>query len=331
MMNAAWYERTGPAREVIQYGQMETPEAGPGEVLVRVYASGVNPSDVKRRSGLRGAAMQFPRIIPHQDGAGVIEAVGSGVPASRVGERVWIYEAQLGRSFGTAAEFIALPAEQAVPLPDPITFAQGACLGVPAMTAHRCVFADGPVTGQVVLVAGGAGAVGHYAVQLAKWGGAEVIATVSSAEKAGVARLGGADHVVNYRTEDVARQVLDLTGGQGVDRIVEVSFGQNLPHNLAVLKPNGVIATYASDAEPEPKLPFYQLMLKNITAHFVLVYVMSKAAHQQAKEDINRCLEQGLLKHQIARQFPLAEVVQAHEAVESGQMIGNVIVEVNHE
>jgi NADPH2:quinone reductase len=270
--------------------------------------------------------MQFPRIIPHQDGAGVIEAVGPGVPASRVGERVWIYEAQLGRPFGTAAEFVALPAEQAAPLPDPITFAQGACLGVPAMTAHRCVFADGPVTGQAILVAGGAGAVGHYAIQLAKWGGAEVIATVSSAEKAEAARWGGADHVINYRTEDVARQVLDLTGG--VDRIVDVSFGANLPHNLAVLKPNGVIATYASDAEPEPKLPFYQLMLKNITVHFVLVYVMSKAAHQQAKEDINRCLEQGLLKHQIARQFPLAEVALAHEAVESGQMIGNVIVEV---
>jgi NADPH2:quinone reductase len=272
--------------------------------------------------------MEYPRIIPHQDGAGVIEAVGPDVPASRVGERVWIYEAQLGRAFGTAAEFVALPAEQAVRLPDHISFSEGACLGVPAMTAHRCVFTDGPVQGQTILVAGGAGAVGHYAIQLAKWGGATVISTVSSDEKAEVARLGGADHILNYRREDIAGRILDLTEGQGLDRVVEVAFGQNLSLNLAVLKPSGVIASYASDVEPEPKLPFSALMMKNITVHFVLVYVMSKAAHQQAKEAITSCLEQGLLKHQIARHFSLTEVALAHEAVESGRMVGNVVVDV---
>ena len=252
LMRAAWYERKGAAREVLQVGQMAVPEPGPGEVRVRVSVSGVNPSDTKGRGALIGtSAMPFPRIVPHQDGAGVIDAVGADVPPSRVGERVWLYEAQRGRPFGTAAEYVVVPGSNAVRLPDAVSFADGACLGVPAMTAHRCIFADGPVAGQVVLVTGAVGGVGQYVVQLAKWGGATVIATVSSAEKAELARSIGADHVVNYRDEDVAARVQAITGGAGVDRIVEVAFGANLAVSLQVLKTNGVIATYSSDAEPD--------------------------------------------------------------------------------
>jgi NADPH2:quinone reductase len=257
----------------------------------------------------------------------VIDAVGEGVPAGRVGERVWLYEAQLGRPFGTAAEYVALPSANAVRLPDTTDFAGGACLGVPAMTAHYCVFADGPVAGQTVLVQGGAGAVGNYAVQLAKGGGATVITTVSSAEKAEVARLAGADHVLNYRTEDVIARIGELTGGAGVDRIVDVAFGANLPVTVAVLKPNGVVASYSSDAEPQPRLPFGELLRKNATLRIALVYVMPRAAHEAAIADITAGLEAGTLRHVVARHFPLAEVAAAHEAVESGRMIGNVLVD----
>jgi NADPH2:quinone reductase len=257
----------------------------------------------------------------------VIEAVGAGVSPARVGERVWLYETQLGRPFGTAAEWAVLPSAQAVRLPDAIDFAAGASLGVPAMTAHRCVFADGPVTGQTVLVAGGAGTVGYYAIQLAKWGGAQVITTISSPAKAEVARTAGADHVVNYRTEDVAARIRELTGGSGVDRVVEVAFGYNLALNERILKPNGAIASYASDAEPEPRLPYAALAAKNATIRCVLVYVMSRTAHQDAINDITTCLERGVLRHPTPYRFALEETVAAHEAVESGQVTGKALIE----
>jgi NADPH:quinone reductase len=328
-MRAAWYERKGPAREVLQVGEMPTPEAGPGEVRVRVHASGVNPSDTKNRGGWRGNdTMPFPRVIPHQDGAGVIDQVGEGVSAARLGERVWLYEAQLGRPFGTAAEYVALPSANAVRLPERVSFAEGACLGVPALTAHYAVFADGPVAGQTVLVAGGAGAVGSYAVQLAKWGRATVLATVSSAEKAAVARSLGANHVLSYREEKVAERVRELTGGQGVDRVVEVAFGANLPLDVSALKPGGVIAAYSSDAEPEPRFPFSTLLRKNATLRFVYVYAMGPAAHEAAVADMTRCLETGALRHLVDRRVPLAEIAAAHEAVERGAAIGNVVVDI---
>ena len=328
-MRAAWYERKGPAREVLQVGEMPTPEPGPAEVRVRVHVSGVNPSDTKNRGGWRGnVAMPFPRVIPHQDGAGVIDQVGEGVPAARVGERVWLYEAQLGRAFGTAAEYVALPSANAVPLPENTTFAEGACLGVPALTAHYAVFADGLVTGQTVLVTGGAGAVGSYAVQLAKWGGATVIATVSSPEKAAVARELGADHVVNYRAEDVAERVRALAGGRGVDRVVEVSLGANLPAAVALLRPGGVIAAYSSDADSEPRVPFSALLRKNAVIRFVYVYEMGRAAHEAAIADVTRCLQAGTLRHLVDRHVPLADIAAAHEAVEGGAAIGNVVVDV---
>jgi NADPH2:quinone reductase len=327
-MRATWYERKGTAREVLQVGQLPVPKPGPGEVCVRIAVSGINPSDTKGRGVWRGLTeMPYPRIIPHQDGAGTIDAVGPGVPASRVGERVWIYEAQRGRAFGTAAEYVVVPSSNAVHLPDRTSFLDGACLGVPAMTAHRCLFADGPIAGKTVLVTGAAGGVGQYAVQLARWGGATVLATVSSPEKAEQARAIGADYVINYREEDVATQVGELTGGAGVDRIVEVAFGANLPTSLQVLKTNGVIATYSSDADMTPTIPFGQLLVKDITVRFVLVYVMGDAAHQAAITDITTALEAGLLHPVAVQHFNLDEIAAAHEAVETGHTAGKVLID----
>jgi NADPH2:quinone reductase len=299
-------------------------------VRVNVALSGINPSDTKGRGTWRGqTAMPFPRIIPHQDGSGVIDAVGADVPASRVGERVWLYEAQRGRAFGTAAEYVVLPSAHAVRLPDGVSFIDAACLGVPAMTAHRCLFADGPIEGKTVLVTGAAGGVGQYAVQLAKWGGATVIATVSSAEKAELARSIGAGHVINYREEDVAGRVQEITGGAGVDRIVEVAFGANLPASVQALKTNGVIATYSSDADPTPTIPFGQFLSKDITVRFVLVYVMGDAAHQEAIKDITTALEAGLLHTVAAQRFSLDAIVAAHEAVETGHTAGKVLIDLH--
>lgn len=326
-MRAAYYEAKGPAREVLRVGEVERPEPAPGEVRVRIHASGVNPTDTKGRGGFRGnTAMPFPRIIPHQDGAGVIDAVGDGVPRSRVGERVWIYEAQWQRPFGTAAEFVSLPAAQAVRLPDHVEFAEGACLGIPAMTAHRCVFADGDVRGKTVLVSGGAGAVGFYAIQLAKWGGATVLTTISGDDQRSLVLGAGADHAIHRKSEDVATRVRELTGG-GVDRIIEVAFGANLATNGAILHRNAVVATYASDVEPEPVFPFYAFMGKNATIHFVLVYLTSAEAHAAAARDITAALEERALQHSIARRFALDDVAVAHEAVETGHQNGKVIVE----
>lgn len=329
-MLAAWYEKQGAARDVIQYGEMPLPDPGAGEVRVRVHASGVNPSDTKVRSGWGGAPLPFPRIIPHRDGAGEIESVGEGVPTSRIGERVWIYEAQQGRPFGTAAEFVVVPSHQAVHLPDNTSFAEGACLGVPAMTAHRCLFADGAVNGQTILVTGGAGAVGYYALQLAKWGGATAIATVSRPEQARLAQDAGADQIINYKTEDVVKRIQEITGVErGIDRIVDVNFGANLAITNAVLRANGVVSSYASSGpDDRPALPFYPLMLHAVTIHLVYVYIMPEAAKQMATHDITSALEAGALRHNIARAFPLTSVAAAHEAQDSGQMIGKAIIEI---
>lgn len=324
-MRAAWYERKGPAREVLVVGETDVPAPAAGEVLVRVRASAVNPSDTKGRGGARGnGAMPWPRIIPHQDGAGTIEAVGAGVPPSRVGERVWLYQAQWRRPFGTAAEYVALPAHQAVPLPDGVGFAEAACLGIPAMTAHRCVFADGPVAGKTVLVTGAAGSVGFYAAQFARRGGARVVATVGSATQEAVARAAGAELVVNRREADVAAQL--KRAGIGVDRIVDVAFGANLETSLAVLNPNGIIAAYASDAEPEPRLPFWPLVFLDATVRFVLVYTMTRQAHDEAVAAIGAGLAEGWLEHRIGARLPLDRIAEAHERVEAGSD-GKVVLE----
>jgi NADPH2:quinone reductase len=327
-MRAAWYERNGAATEVLNVGELPDPVAGPGEILVRVHASGVNPSDVKSRAGTRGK-MSFARIIPHSDAAGMIVGVGPGVAESRVGQRVWVYNAQWQRPFGTAASLVVLPAALAVPLLDRTSFADGACLGIPASTAHHAVFADGRVVGKTVLVTGGAGAVGHYAVQLAKWGGARVIATVSGDAKAAHARAGGADVVINYRTEDVAAAVMDATNGAGVDRIVEVEFGGNLAVTEKVLKPYGVVAAYGSTADPTPALPFYPLMYRAISIRTLLVYMLSGEARAKTIADLTRAMETGMLRHTIAETYPLGEIARAHETVESGKAIGNIVIDLN--
>jgi NADPH:quinone reductase len=326
-MRAVWYESNGAAAEVLQLGELETPTPGSGEVRVRLASAGVNPIDVKRRQGARGQVIKDPLVVPGFDGAGVVDAVGEGVAQDRIGERVWVYEGQWQRPRGTAAEFAALPAERAVALPAGTSFAEGACLGIPALTAHRAVFADGPVDGQTVLVTGGAGAVGAYAIQFAKLGGARVLTTVSSAEKAEIAADAGADYVFNYRAEDVPQRIAGLPGGGGVDRIVEVEFGGNLPESLAMLKPNGVLAAYASDAVPEPKLPFYGLVYKSLTVHFILVFMMPEAAKQQAVQDVTRWLETGALRHYMARRYPLAEAAAAHQRMEAGAL-GNLILDI---
>jgi NADPH:quinone reductase len=330
-MKAAWYERKGPAREVLQIGERPTPQPGAGEVRVRVHRSAVNPSDTKNRGGARGnVAMPFPYIVPHQDGAGVVDAVGAGVDAARVGERVWVYEATLGRFQGTAAQWTVVPAHKAVPLPAGADFDAGACMGIPAMTAHRCVMADGPVAGRTVLVQGGAGAVGWYAVQIARLEGARVIATVSRDEQARRALEAGAHEVVNYRNEDVAARVAEIVGSQSaVDRVIEVAFGANLATDIAMLRAGGVIATYASDAVPEPAVPFWQLLAKDLSARFVLVYAMSREAHDAAAVWITDALANGRLKHQIHRTFALEDIVAAHEATESMSKVGKVLVAID--
>lgn len=323
-MRAAWYEKNGPAADVMQVGELPDPVPGPGEVRVRLHASAVNPSDVKARAG--GRKLMWDRIIPNSDGGGVIERVGAGVDGARVGQRVWTFNAQWERPCGTSAQYVALPAALAVPLASQLSFEQGACLGIPVMTAHRCLFADGPISGKTVLVTGGAGVVAHYAIQLAKWAGAIVVTTVSSKAKADHAAAAGADVVVNYRTENVVERIRAATGG--VDHVVDVDFGKNLPVTVQLLRPHSVVASYASMGERNPALPYYDLFRLNPVIRPVLVYNMSDAAKAQAHEDIARWLAETKPIFAIAERFPLAEVVKAHEAVERGEKIGHVILDI---
>jgi len=327
-MKAAWYERNGNASDVLQVGKLDRPKIEPGKVLVRVHATGVNPSDTKTRAGrplLPGVTQQ----IPHQDGAGVIEEVGHGVPASRVGQRVWIYEALISGKAGCAAEYVVVPTGNAIELPDSISFEIGACLGVPALTAHRCVFADGPVKGQTILVTGGAGAVSIHAIQFAKAAGARVFTTVSRPEQAIVARVAGADLVVNRHEEDVVSRIQEAADGAGlpaVDRVIDVAFGETLPSTVKLLKLGGVIATYASDTQPEPTLPFRPLLSLDATIRFVYVYKMSPEAHQSAVQATRMGLQEGWLKTTIALRFSLDQIAAAHEASESGKLVGKVVI-----
>jgi NADPH2:quinone reductase len=321
-MRAAVYRETGAARDVITVEEVQCPAPGPGEVLVRVHASGVNPTDFKSRSGATARPIDEFQV-PHQDGAGVVEAVGAGVDAGRVGQRVWLWLAAAGRRWGTAAQYTVVPARQAVPLPDGASFELGASLGVPAMTAHRCLLADGPIAGKTVLVAGGAGAVGHYAIELAKWAGARVVSTVSSPQKAALAAKAGADLVVNYRDADALEQVKAFT--PAVDRVVEVALGANLALDLALAHPETVVVTYA--AEPSnPVLPVRDCMTANVLIRFVLLYTVPPAALDAAVADITAAVGAGALSELPVHRFPLAQVIAAHEAAESSA-VGKVIVE----
>ena len=328
-MRAAVYERTGPAAEVLRIEELPMPTPGAGEVRVKVSWSGVNPSDVKTRAGVRTKTLPFPRIVPHSDGAGVIDLVGDGIDPGRVGQRVWTWNAAWGRPNGTAAQYVVLPAAQAVQLPEGVDLAVGACLGIPALTAYHAVTMDGGVEGKSVLVAGGAGAVGHYAVQFAKLTGArQIIATVSSAEKGALARAAGADLVVNYKTEDFAAKCLSATGGAGVERIVEVDFGANVDADLKALRPEGDIVVYGSGV-PQIPVPFLPAIIKNVRLRFFIVYNLSPADRASALAALTRLLEAKRLTHNIAIRLPLARIAEAHELVEHGRVIGNVVVEID--
>ena len=319
-MKAALYDRTGPA-DVLRVEEVDRPEPGPGEVRVLVRVSAVNPTDCKARSGATPRPIDGFQI-PHQDGAGVIDAVGEGVDPGRAGQRVWLWLAAAGRRWGTAAEWTVVPQHQAVPLPDGASLELGASLGVPAMTAHRCLFADGPVAGKTVLVAGGAGAVGHFAIELAARAGATVIATVSSEEKAELARQAGAACVVNYRDPDAAAQIKAVA--PQVDRVVEVALGTNLGLDLSLAGPGTVIVAYAAEAQ-DPVLPVRACMTANVVLRFILLYGVPAAALGQAAADISAAMADGALSELPAHHFPLSDIAAAHRAAESG-ITGKVFV-----
>ena len=328
-MRAAWYETKGPAADVLQLGETHTPEAAPGEVRVRLMASGINPADVKLRGGVSNYGFDHPRVIPHSDGAGVVDQVGEGVHPSWLGLRVWIVNGQrLGRAFGTGAEYIALPVERVTELADHVSFAEGATLGIPAMTAYHGVFADGPVEGRTVLVTGGAGAVGFYAVSLAAWGGARVFATVSGPEKAERAVAGGAETTINYREEDVGERIKALTDGKGVDRVVSVDFGGDLawiPDGVAL---NGSVCAYASDGDRTPTLPYHRLSRRNILIRPFILNSLSADVLDRTRWGVDRWTrDRPEAPRPVAEVLPLSDVVKAHEMVEGGVKFGTVVVD----
>lgn len=329
-MRAWWYEQAGVADQVLRQGERETPEPAPGEVRVKIAHSAVNPTDAKRRA-IGRELDQFPLIIPNNDGSGIIDAVGDDADASRIGERVWIFGAQSGRPMGTAADYCVLPTRQARHLPDAVSLEDGACLGVPAVTAHRGCFADGPIDGKTVLITGGTGRVGRYAVQMAKLGGASVIATAGSAEKADHLRALGADHVVNYRDDDLAEAVAEATAGAGVDRFIDVAFGTNIGLAPKLVKANGVVTSYGSDAVAKPEIPFYPLMYANILLRPFAIFAMPSTAQDAAFEAIEGWLTAGRLSHVVGRRFAFDEMPAAHQAIEAGDFMGCCIAEVNGE
>jgi NADPH:quinone reductase len=322
-MRAAYYERNGTAREVLQVGEVDTPRAGPGEVRVKIATSGVNPSDVKSRQGIT-RKIAFPRVIPHSDGAGVIDVVGDGVPKSRVGERVWLWNGQWKRAFGTAAEFIVLPAAQAVALPEKVSFEAGACLGIPAMTAVHAVTLANATKGTTLLVSGGAGAVSQYVIQFALAKGASVITTISSPEKAKVAQEAGADHTIDYKHENVGERVMEITGKRGVDAIIEMDLSANAKLIPSVLRPKGTVVVYGTG--PEATLPAAFCLVNSIKLQFFLVYELDASERERALAAINKSLNQGTLINRTAQPtYSLTDIAAAHEAVERGST-GNITV-----
>jgi len=324
-MRAATFTHTGPAADVLTIRDVPTPDPGPGEVRVKLATSGVNPSDVKRRGAAPvGKPAEFPLVIPHSDGAGTIDAVGAGVPQARIGERVWTFNAQYKRPFGTAAEYCVLPSAFAVQLPDNVDFAVGACLGIPALTAYHAIMLDGGVRGQTLLVQGGAGAVGFYAIQFAKLDGATVIATVSSDEKSERARSAGSDHVVNYRTEDRKTRIAEITAGRGVDRIIEVDLKANVTTYQDVLVDHGKAVVYGSGSGP---IPIPSFIPTSTTLQFILVYTLTDAQRATYTTALNGLLAAGKLQHALGDRFSLERIVDAHERVEAGSF-GNVVVDV---
>ena len=325
-MKAAFYTKQGAAREVLHVGEQPTPQPGAGEVRVKLRTSGVNPSDWKVRRGGFGRGLLAPLIIPHSDGAGEIDAVGPGV-ANRVGERVWIWNGQWKRAFGTAAEYIVVPNHQAVRLPDNVDYAAGACLGIPAYTALQAVRLAQLGARMTALIVGGAGSVAHYAIQLAKLRNARVITTVSSEAKAAHARDAGADETINYRTENVGERINALTGGRGVDVVIEMDFNHNASLYPSILRPHATVVVYGM-SESEATLPALWLMQNSITLRLFLIYEISQEDRNIGIVELTRLLEQNLLRHTIARRLPLESIAEAHEIVERGEAVGNVVLDI---
>jgi NADPH:quinone reductase len=324
-MIGAWYDRQGPAAEVLQVGELPATEPGPGQVRVRLTYSGVNPGDIKKRQAWLGSPMAFPRIIPHSDGAGVIESVGQGANPDRLGRRVWVYGAQSYRPSGTAAETTVVPEALAVDLPDSISDQTGACLGIPGITAHRAVFADGPVAGQTILVHGIRGSVSSLAAQLARWAGATVIGTVrTDAETAQVSR-GTADHVVSLES-DPATAIRSLAPG-GVDRVVEVALSANADLDAQVVRVGAVLAAYASPKD-RPELPFWPMLFANLTIRLLGSDDFPQDAKDAAARDLSQAAAQSALSIRVARTLPLAEIAAAHELIEAGGAAGRVLLSV---
>jgi NADPH:quinone reductase-like Zn-dependent oxidoreductase len=325
-MKTAWFEEFGSAKEVLKVGEQPLPALEEGQVLVRLETSGVNPSDVKKRAGSFATLLDGGLVIPHSDGAGVIAAVASGVSEERIGERVWVYQAQYGRRFGSAAEYLAIDESRAALLPDNTSFEIGASLGIPAMTAHRCVFSDGAVDGQTVLITGGAGRVGHYAIQWASQAGARVIATACGGQDSLSCIEAGAAATVCHRDANWADAVLAENDGKPVDRVIDVEFGNNLPEVLKMVRTGATITTYSSTQVARPELPFLEMMYLDLTVRFVIVYAMPEAAKQQAIADITRKLAANELIHRVAHSMPLSEIARAHELIETGGFRGSVLV-----
>ena len=328
-MKAIWFKTPGEAAQVLTVGEREKPTPGEGQVLVRLYASAVNPSDVKKRAGLQPAGLENGYVIPHSDGAGVIEAVGQGVDAKREGERVWVYQAQFQRHQGTAAQYVAVDSFHAASLPDAANWHIGACMGIPAMTAHRAVFADGAVENKTVLVTGASGRVGYYAAQWAKAAGATVFATAGSKERLAPLENFSLDGLFNYREDEVASALVDATDGKGVDRIIDVEFGKNVEQSAQMIAVNGAIVTYSSSLDPQPTLPFYPLMFKNVLLRTVLVYNMPNEAKQKAMDDIYNMLSANQFNHRIDSVTPLDRTFAAHEAIEEGGCDGCVVIDID--
>lgn len=325
-MKIAYYENLGPAAEVLKIGRAEIPKPAPDEVLVRIYVSGLNPTDIKARTGF-STGMPYSKVIPHQDGAGIIEKVGENVSNARIGERVWLYEAQFSRANGTAAEYVSLPGKNAIYLPENVSFEIGASLGIPALTAYRCLFADGDLRGRKVLIHGGAGAVGNAAILLAKASGAWVVTTVSNEDQAALAKIAGADLVVNRYDNNKLKILAQATDGQCFSRIVDVDLASNLDLNIACLSQAGVISCYATpDAESAVTIPLLKAMKHGCVFRFVYIYTVPDDEKLRSVNEVNRLLSLGFYHPHIGRKFDLDNIIEAHEALESGKTIGKILL-----
>lgn len=325
MIKAVFYERQGPAQDVLRLGELDKPTPGPGEVLIRLHTSGVNPSDVKSRAGLRSLGMTFPLVVPHSDGAGVIEAVGDGVARTRIGERVWVWNGQWQRAMGTACDYIALSAEQAVALPDDVDFTVGACAGIPLMTAAHAINLARLEPGMTVFVSGGAGAVSQYVIQLAVRRGARVLASCSSAEKAELARRAGASDVVNYKTESVADFVADQTAGKLADRLFEVDLSANAALIPGILATRGEIVAYGMSDETI-QLPGMWMLRNAARLSFLLAYIFTPDERKAAVSVVEEALRDPTMLHTVVRYEGLSSTPRAHSDVETGRIIGNAVV-----